>query len=838
VLRVLFPPSLGPLVATVRAEVLARALTDAWKSVVEIDVAHDYGEIASALRDNAVDIAWAPPEVWEGNRDHAHAVVEMVRENHSSYSAAIVTLEEGPDSLDALKGARAAWVDPQSKAGYLLPIGHIEARGYDPARVFASQRFCGSYLDALEEVLAGRADVTAIYSHVPDVHAVIRNIAECVGDAARRFRVMAFTAPTRNDGLVIGKRLSAERARRLVDKLVDVNSDAPERRLLLDACKAERFVMADVGRLPETPHAAAPRQALSTAVVDLDPDGAPTMAWSDVGAIDLGSDPLADAIAPAVAFGRRSAEQGRSARLEYATSVGADHRWYSAQVLLGEGGSTRVVVRDITHDRAGEARLRELASFPLFSPQVIVEADATGHLTYANPAARESLGPEWSREGAQRLVSAARTSLDDGGTGECSVGDRWYDFAARKTQTGHLRVYARDVTARKHAERAQRDLQGRMLEADRLAVVGTLAAGVAHEINNPLAFITTNQELALELIERGDVGSNDELRDLIREALVGTRRISSVVRDLRTYAQPESSRDATSVDLTTVVKSAASIIANEIRHRARLVLDHGAVPRVVASESRLSQVVLNLLINAAQAIEPGHVDDNRIVVRTAVVGDMVELRISDTGGGIPKAALERVYDPFFTTKPQGVGTGLGLSICRSIVDGLGGTIDVESLVGLGTTVRVQLPSAPGDAVASTPLAEEAALRAKRVLIIDDEIYVGRAMKRVLGHHDVQHLDSAREALEQLSRDDRFDLILCDLMMPDVDGEAFYRALEPWLAERVVFMTGGAFTERSRDFLASVDNVCLDKPVSAAELRAFVDGLELAEHTARSNAATE
>jgi CheY-like chemotaxis protein len=253
------------------------------------------------------------------------------------------------------------------------------------------------------------------------------------------------------------------------------------------------------------------------------------------------------------------------------------------------------------------------------------------------------------------------------------------------------------------------------------------------------------------------------------------------------------------------------------------VRDDGALALVLADGDRLVQVFLNLLLNAAQAIEDGRAEKNEIRISTRLDGDRLAIEVAVTGVGIPPEAIGRVFDPFFTTKPVGVGTGLGLSICHTIVTGLGGAISVESEPGAGSRFRVLLPVHRGAATGrELPRRTLEAARRARILLVDDEPYFISAMRRVLeGEHEVVGMTSAREALSQLAtRGDEtaasdFDLILCDLMMSEMSGIELHGELvrvSPELARRVVFMTGGAFTPRARAFLQAIPNRCVEKPL--------------------------
>src|ERR1019366_3468677 len=234
---------------------------------------------------------------------------------------------------------------------------------------------------------------------------------------------------------------------------------------------------------------------------------------------------------------------------------------------------------------------------------------------------------------------------------------------------------------------------------------------------------------------------------------------------------------------------------NEIRHRARLVKEYGDVPLVLATEARLGQVFLNILVNAAQALEVGDAAENVIRVRAATERDgQVVVQVSDTGPGIPPDILDRIFDPFFTTKPVGLGTGLGLWICQGIVTSLGGEITAESRPGEGATFRVVLPSAISADRPSTPeppaVAPAPDARRLELLVVDDEIAIGRTLAIALADEfEVATATSGRAALAILAGEPRFDVVLCDLMMPDVSGMDVHERIareRPELAKRFVF----------------------------------------------------
>lgn len=408
-----------------------------------------------------------------------------------------------------------------------------------------------------------------------------------------------------------------------------------------------------------------------------------------------------------------------------------------------------------------------------------------------------------------------------------------------------IAIIARDVTEWKQ-------MQARVLLADRMASVGILAAGVAHEINNPLAYVIANLDFLREEIPRirkqlrdvqGDAPSSSgnvvsgvdgrcgadlrEVEETLREAREGAERVKQIVRDLKTFSRiDEETRGP--VDLRRVIEAAINMAWPGIRPRARLVKQIGDTPPVAANESRLSQVFLNLLINAAQALPEGESEKNEIRVVARVDGrGRAIVEVGDTGPGIPRAHLNRIFDPFFTTKPVGVGTGLGLSICHSIVSGLGGKVEVETRLGQGTTFRVILSACSAESRGTNGLpAPGAPARARRgrILVIDDEPALGAALRRALSDHDVEVAHGGREGLDRLAQGDGYDLVLCDIIMPGMTGMDVYdmlRDARPDFLSRIVFMSSGACTARAQAFLARKEILCLEKPLDMKQLRDLV-----------------
>jgi PAS domain S-box-containing protein len=380
----------------------------------------------------------------------------------------------------------------------------------------------------------------------------------------------------------------------------------------------------------------------------------------------------------------------------------------------------------------------------------------------------------------------------------------------------HIVGLRRDVTEKTRTEHALRI-------SERMASVGTLAAGIAHEINNPLTYVLISLRFAqAELQEPGNEGRSP-VREALDRALEGAERVSAIVKELRVFSRPND-RTLTAIDPRLVLDSALRLVDNDIRHRAHLVRDFGAVPEVLGNDARLSQVFLNLLVNAVQALESCARERSEITVRTSTDDKgFAVIEISDTGVGIAPEHLSKIFDPFFTTKPVGLGTGIGLSICHGIVKSMNGVIEADSKLGLGSVFRIRLPRAPESARATpSTTATGPRLRAGarlRILIVDDDQRVAEAMRQTLSSHEVTLAHGAKSGLQALETTE-YDAIFCDIMMPETTGVDFFlqlSELNPSQQSRVIFITGGALTENARSLLERTRAICLYKPVTGEEL---------------------
>jgi len=471
----------------------------------------------------------------------------------------------------------------------------------------------------------------------------------------------------------------------------------------------------------------------------------------------------------------------------------------------------------------------------------VCEGDA---FIYANEPLLRMLGHASRESLAAHTVSATAGApsyeawLEAAATGQ-PHGESWrradgsvmrVDVSVSMMQVGDVSVrvaLVRDVSA---GFRAQAQLQ----QTERLAAVGTLAAGVAHQLNNPLAYVLANINFLAEEIPEFlrettgdlDAAQTERLNDLLSamsDAREGAERVARIVRDLRTFSRMEDERREL-LDVHALLDSACVLVESELKNRGRLVKAYGVIPPVEANPSRLAQAFLNLLLNAAQAIPEGQPASNEVSVRTYTDEDdgMVVIEVHDSGIGMSQAVQARIFDPFYTLKPVGEGTGLGLTTCLAIIHHMCGSISVDSDDGHGATFRVKLPAAARSEKRETASVPPAAVTRQRILIVDDEVTLLSSLRRALARDvDIKLASSADEALALLASDDRFDLVLCDIMMPEVNGIELYESvsrIHPKLRERFVFMTGGAFSTSTRQFLDSTELPRLDKPFDVRELR--------------------
>jgi len=451
----------------------------------------------------------------------------------------------------------------------------------------------------------------------------------------------------------------------------------------------------------------------------------------------------------------------------------------------------------------------------------------------------------WSPESAAGLAAAVALTQEKGhhdfeGIHLRKDGSRFpclTSAMASRDSDGKLTASAynfQDLTARTH-------LEARLAVSERLAALGTLTAGIAHEINNPLAYNLGNLTYALSdfpplVAELGDMLGADprwpsvaarcaEFLAALQEARDGAERVERIVADMKTLSQSRE-RAHHPVSLSRILDAALRMASHEIKLHTRLVKEIEAAPPVLCDEGKLSQVIVNLVLNATQSMKGRPVADNELRITLGTDRDgYARVDVTDNGTGIEPAVLPRIFDPFFTTKEFGVGSGLGLSVCHSIVAAHGGEITVASELGRGTTFRVRLPPSQIPLEAVVPTAVAPSLPALRLLIIDDEPGVGRTLRRALGSlHETVILASAVEAKLLLDVDSAFDVVISDLMMAEVSGIDLYTwavTRHPSVAKRMIFMTGGAYTAEGKQFIADHPDRHIMKPFDIARLIAVI-----------------
>jgi len=430
--------------------------------------------------------------------------------------------------------------------------------------------------------------------------------------------------------------------------------------------------------------------------------------------------------------------------------------------------------------------------------------------------------PEELQEEAARL--ARETLSGASGRLDVSLGDRRVELrfvSLGEDDDGGLAV-AYDVSERDR-------MRERLARQERLVTTGTLAAGVGHEVNNPLSYVIGNLDFGLEEL-RAIAGASsssrfNELIEVLVDAREGAERIRTIVKGLRAFAREGSGVEP--IDLRGAVEISSNMSMHELRSKCSFENRLGTLPRVVADESKLSQVFVNLLVNAAQAFESNDPVGNRVVVEGHQEGAFVRVSVRDNGPGVPEEVLPHIFDPFFTTKPTGVGTGLGLAISHSIVTDLGGRIECTSSAGGGTTFHVLLPAAEGDGIvdADSPACTPGM---GRVLLVDDDESVLRTVGRLLRRqHDVVSVSDPREALRRLQAGEPFDAVVCDIVMPHLTGDQlFVRMMEtrPELEERFTFMSGGLRSSGRESRVDGLGRPVLEKPFDVKVLRDMVKAL--------------
>ena len=574
---------------------------------------------------------------------------------------------------------------------------------------------------------------------------------------------------------------------------------------------------------------------------------------------DLPGTPIDDLVASSerqdVAERERRALAGEEQRFETRIVSGTGEERVvavSATPLVVEGEllGTVATLRDITEqNRAQETLARSEARYRnLFesASDAIVTLDANGRFTTVNHAAeiisayrREELVGQWfapmlgDDELPKALAHFQKALAGETGLFETTFHRK--DGEVRTIQVTYstpqvdeeVLCIIRDVTD-------QTMLQEQLIQSEKMSAIGQLVSGVAHELNNPLAGISAFAQLLLT-----EKRFRPDQRTAAEMVYAEARRASRIVQNLLTFArQHKPERTPTSVNQ--VLDDTLELRGYELRVRGiDVVRDYDEqVPETMADAHQLQQVFLNLITNAEQAMERSERDKQRLAVRTLRSGDVVRIEVEDTGPGIPPNLLERIFNPFFTTKPTGSGTGLGLSISLGIVREHEGRIWAENTSQGGARFLVELPIvAPrpsGETQAAPPMST--VTDPLRILVVDDEASVRVALQRYLSlrGHEVETTASGKEALARM-REDAFDAVIVDMRMPDLSGEEFFRelkAIDGACIERVIFTTGQLVDDGVRRFLASTGRPCVAKPFELATFDQVLPARRLDVETAR------
>jgi signal transduction histidine kinase/CheY-like chemotaxis protein len=520
-------------------------------------------------------------------------------------------------------------------------------------------------------------------------------------------------------------------------------------------------------------------------------------------------------------------------------------RAFGSPVFGSDGKLTHVILAfiDITKEVAVEAERRIVEERLLFAcnhaPIVVWMTDPQGVITLSEGAGLVSLGVKSGDLVGKNVLElyAGHPTIPGyirrGLAGESfwytvEVGEAVYETWVSPLRDASGQMVAMAALSNDVSE--LRKLQRNAIQNDRVMALGTLAASVAHEINNPLTYVLSHGDAlgaeldVLEKLLAGPGGPKLEearasvarLREGLAPIRTGTARIASITRDLRSFSRPDE-RSLAPVNPRAVVESVLKLVAKEVEARAKLVLDlHDTAP-VIGNEARLIQVVLNLIVNAYQALPPESAAYHQVSVSVRDDGARVVVEVSDSGPGVPAADRERIFEPFFSTKEIGIGTGLGLFVCRNIVRGFSGDVEVGDRPGGGAVFRVVLPAAAPAASSQSPATAPAENKAgAHIVLIEDDRLVARAFSLQLGQagYRVTTFADGQSGMRGLLELTDVDLVFCDLMMTGMTGMDLAEELAkqaPDKAAKLVLMTGGAFSSRARDFVARHRDRTVDKP---------------------------
>ena len=493
-------------------------------------------------------------------------------------------------------------------------------------------------------------------------------------------------------------------------------------------------------------------------------------------------------------------------------------------------GNQRDLSRKLRAELASNERLRVREKETLAAiPDALIRIDSSGQCAYQPKPGLRSLAQALEHALNQPLpidrmaevnevVAKVRTmAVAQGSTLELP-GPAYFEIRALPAADASVLVVIRDVTD-------QHRLLRRVAAAESLASLGTLATGLAHEINNPLTYVIANLTSVRQSL--GTTGGN--VHQELNAALDGCWRIRDIVRDIQD-ATTNKNAVGTVVRVPEVIEAALELVKIQVRHRATIIWNCEEVLCVLGHRTKLMQVVVNLVVNASHAFQDNRASVNHIVVRCFREDQSVVIEVEDNGPGMDQTTRLRAIEPFFTTKEPGQGVGLGLFLCNAIVESLGGKLVIDSELGRGTKVAVRLRRSEEVPPASCAVSCDAPVtdgesRRLRVLVVDDEPEIRRALSRILGKkHDVALSTNGAEALQRFLAGERYDVVLCDVLMPEMTGIELSDELDrrlPEQSERMVFMTGGATSESARIFLEARQARVVSKPFTPRDIESAV-----------------
>lgn len=516
-------------------------------------------------------------------------------------------------------------------------------------------------------------------------------------------------------------------------------------------------------------------------------------------------------------------------------------------------------------------RLRDLQETEAISAAVIassldciVVADEDGRVVEFNPAAQGTFGysreeavgrplaelivppdmrqihsdgmARYTRTGIPRVLGR-RLELEamrrDGSTVPVELTITEVRLPERRLFTAHLRDLSASKAAQAEIERQRESL----FQSEKMAALGSLLAGIAHELNNPLAVVLGQAAMLCDGLAGPEPEGADEIERRAKAIEQAAERCARVVRSFLAIARQRRA-ERREVNLAEIVAQVLELLAYGLRAAGIAIETEipAGLPPIEADPDQLHQVLLNLVVNAQQALEAKDgVRRIRIEAGKDAGADQVWITIADNGPGVPEPIRSRVFDPFFTTKMVGEGTGIGLAVSRGLAEAHGGTLRLLGDGPLGGAVfELRLPR--GATTAPTQMNETTApaskqIRRRRALVVDDEPEIAMTLSEILGRRGYQSViaSNGREARDRLD-EGPCDLILCDIRMPDTDGPAFYRWLEqtrPELTERIVFVTGDTLGPAAGRFLAQSGAPVVEKPFTPSDIWRVVASLEAA-----------